>query len=273
MIVSPSIESGPYGHFSSDLGWVPAPRYILRRHEVLRIMRGRPAGRLLEIGCGAGALLQDMAALGHDCVATEHSDEAYEKALQFSTDHPGISIHREIDANWSESFDYVLAFEVLEHIENDLQALRQWKSLLKPGGWLLLSVPAHQRKWSATDVGAGHFRRYERKGLSDVLEQAGFEIHELEMYGFPLANMIAPIQSLRYRRKLKSQQLSDAEDSDSKLANTSHSGVDRSIECKAYPFYSNPLGRSAMRFFCEVQALFRNSEWGNGYLALARRDS
>ncbi len=267
-----ALNIGPFGLNAIDLGWVPAPRYVLRRHRVLHLLNGMPSGRLLEIGCGGGALLHDLAAMGHECLATEHSPKAYELAVKFKAGNPRISIHRDIDAAWTASFDYVLAFEVLEHIEDDLGALRQWISLLKPGGYILLSVPAHQRKWSATDVGAGHFRRYERNGLSRVLQDAGLQIRELEMYGFPLANMVAPIQSLRYRRKLKSAQLSDAEDNHSRLVNTSHSGVDRSIECKLYPLYAHLPGRAAMASCCRIQAWFKNSEWGNGYLALAQLD-
>jgi 2-polyprenyl-3-methyl-5-hydroxy-6-metoxy-1,4-benzoquinol methylase len=60
------------------------------------------------------------------------------------------------------SFDYLFAFEVLEHIADDLSALREWTGFLKPGGRLLVSVPAHARKYGKADEIVGHVRRYER---------------------------------------------------------------------------------------------------------------
>ena len=127
-----------------------------------------------------------------------------------------------------------------------------------------MSVPAHQSKWSATDVGVGHFRRYERAGFRDLLERAGLEVCELEIYGFPLANIIAPLQSLRYRRKLATQQVRGAEDPGGRVANTAQSGVSRSTECKLYPYYSSYLGLVALRASCRIQAWFRETELGNG---------
>ena len=199
--------TGPFGAWSKEGGWVPAPRYVLRRHRVLHLLQEMPPGKLLEIGCGSGALLHDLAGLGHECVATEHSQSAYDLAVQLNAGNPRVTICREIEEAWKDRFNYVLAFEVLEHIEDDLSALRHWASLLQPGGYLMLSVPAHQKKWSATDVGADHFRRYERQGLEQVLTDAGLEVRELEMYGFPLANLIAPLQSLRYRHAIRKPKL------------------------------------------------------------------
>ena len=53
------------------------------------------------------------------------------------------------------------AFEVLEHIDDDALALKQWREYLRPSGWLLLSVPAHQDQYGAADELVGHYRRYD----------------------------------------------------------------------------------------------------------------
>jgi len=75
--------------------------------------------------------------------------------------------------------DTVLSLNVLEHIQNDLRALRNINCLLNLEGHLVLLVPAHQALFSGIDRHLGHFRRYSRPGLRDRLEQSGFEIVEL----------------------------------------------------------------------------------------------
>jgi len=85
-----------------------------------------------------------------------------------------------------KSFDLVCAFEVLEHIEDDASALSKWRSVLRPRGWLLLSVPAHQRRFGPSDERVGHYRRYERTSLTRLLGQAGYTDIAISTYGFPL---------------------------------------------------------------------------------------
>src|SRR3546814_6549126 len=72
-----------------------------------------------------------------------------------------------------------MAFEVLEHIEDDHAALRQWLGWLKPGGILLMSVPAHPSQWNAADVWAGHFRRYRKRELLGLVEENVLELEHV----------------------------------------------------------------------------------------------
>ena len=78
-----------------------------------------------------------------------------------------------VDALGGGQFDLVCAFEVLEHIEDDAAAVRQWAARLRPGGWLLLSVPAHQRRYGPADELVGHFRRYDPARLTALLARCG----------------------------------------------------------------------------------------------------
>ena len=70
-------------------------------------------------------------------------------------------------------FDVLCSFEVLEHIEDDLGELQRWVTHLKPGGMVIVSVPAHRHRFAAADEGVGHFRRYDPVDLVDLLESAG----------------------------------------------------------------------------------------------------
>lgn len=84
------------------------------------------------------------------------------------------------------AFDAVVAFEVLEHIEDDIAALSAWVRWLEPGGIVVLSVPAYADRFGPWDVAVGHFRRYERSQLAAVMTAAGLEEVEIEPWGFPL---------------------------------------------------------------------------------------
>ena len=75
-----------------------------------------------------------------------------------------------------EQADTAVAFNVVEHLEDDLRALRTLYQTLQPGGRLLLVVPAHPFAYGALDKDLEHFRRYTRAGLEAVLAEAGFEI-------------------------------------------------------------------------------------------------
>jgi SAM-dependent methyltransferase len=252
-----------FGLVAPDLGWVPAPSYLLRRQRVLRLLEALPHGRLLEIGCGAGALLRDVDRLGFACEAFETSPEAL--ALARHIHHDGrVTIHQHPSFEWCSSFDVVMALEVLEHIEDDRAAISLWRSYLREGGNLVLSVPAHPRRWNASDEWAGHFRRYERTGLLGLLNQAGFVVEHIECYGFPLANLIEPVRALHHRRQLQVHAVSKAQGS-------ARSGIERSLETRLFPLQASFVGVAAMRVFCGIQSLFASTDLGSGYLVRARR--
>lgn len=250
-----------YGAAAPEAGWVPSPGYVLRRHRVLHHVRALPPGRALEIGCGAGALLHDLSELGFGCDAIETSPSAFTLANRIHADCPDVRVHAEpIDA-WQSCFDLLLAFEVLEHIEDDHAALADWVRWLRPGAHVLVSVPAHQRRWNPTDVWAGHFRRYEAADLRALLEGAGLEVRTLECYGFPLANLLEAIRARTYQR---------GNTSEDRAAQTAESGVARTVETKLWPLQTSPAGVAALTTLCRMQDWFLDSEFGNGFIALAQ---
>lgn len=96
----------------------------------------------------------------------------------------------------------VCAFDVLEHLDDDREALRNWHRVLVPGGWLLLTVPAYPFLWSRHDVANGHRRRYDASSLRRRLTAAGFTVVRLTYFNSLLLPAIALV---RWARRLERQ--------------------------------------------------------------------
>lgn len=243
--------------------WVPMPRYLLRRDRVLALAATLPRGRLLEVGCGAGALLRDLHDLGFTCFAAEAAApaRALAETLNGGT---GTVVRTKPDPDWEASMDVLVSMEVLEHLEDDRSALQSWLRCLRPGGHLILGVPCHRARWGPLDEWAGHLRRYERAELTGLVRGAGAEILHLECYGFPLANVTSWLRNRAYRRSGTGKHLAEGE-------RTARSGIDRSAEGGMFRHLRRPHGRALLRLAFVAQRLFATTELGDGFVLLARR--
>jgi len=90
-----------------------------------------------------------------------------------------------------DAYDLVALLDVLEHVPDDLGSLRAILKRLKPGGALLLTVPANPWMWSAHDTAHHHFRRYTRKQLAELFTKAGFEMQLLSYFNTLLYPLVA----------------------------------------------------------------------------------
>jgi SAM-dependent methyltransferase len=224
-------------------------------------------GRVLEIGPGIGALLYELASSGWSCTGVEGSTQALALARQALLPYSHVQLLDSLPAH--EQYDYLLAFEVLEHIEDDRAALTEWLQLLKPGGKVLLSVPSDPGKWGASDVLAGHFRRYDRPELTALLIARGYQIENVFCYGWPLSNVLYWIRTaVDYYRLRRERGLGGA---DLKRQRTGRSGIERRAECRLYPLYGNYVGALAMAACLKLQNWTLARDWGTGYLVIARR--
>ncbi len=82
-----------------------------------------------------------------------------------------------------ETFDLVCAFEVLEHIEDDVEALRSWVEHINEFGSLIVSFPAHQKRFGAADIAVGHHRRYDRIDIDQLIDASHLEVVAVYPYG------------------------------------------------------------------------------------------
>jgi SAM-dependent methyltransferase len=254
-----------------SLPWAPAPRYLLRRDRVLRHVVKLPPGRVLEAGCGVGALLHELGRMGHEAHGFETSTAALHLAARANAaedESHRIFLHDTVGRDWRDSFDTMIAMEVLEHIEDDQAALAQWHGWLKPGGVMLLSVPAHMRRWSAADEWAGHVRRYERSDLEEKLSAAGFTVQTIECYGFPVGNILDRFSKRQYAARV----LRREDGTPDRQANNDRSGIDRGPAImKAYRWLSSPVGKLALGLATATQGLFVKGDIGTGFVAVARK--
>jgi glycosyltransferase involved in cell wall biosynthesis/precorrin-6B methylase 2 len=178
--------------------WVRPPRFMLRLDLVRRLLARLPRDLpVLEVGYGAGAMLEELAAQGFGpVVGIDFSASAARLARRRLARFPAAARPRLLRGTLDTldptkaRFGAILAFEVLEHVEDDRGLLAQAFRLLRPGGRMLISVPAHQRRFSAWDEMVGHFRRYEREELRARFTEAGFQVEVLWCYGYPLANIL-----------------------------------------------------------------------------------
>jgi len=160
--------------------------WISRRDLILQLVRqrlkNRSTGEILDVGCAGGQMLQELVALGR-VTGVEPDMNLAEEAAKHEEFH---LIPESIENAPLETgrYDLALALDVIEHIENDLGALRKIHGSLKPGGQLILTVPALASLWSEHDVANKHFRRYEKKQLMGVLREAGFQVELCRFFFF-----------------------------------------------------------------------------------------
>lgn len=170
--------------------WYRARREILA--ELIRRKVPLPAEpRILEIGCGTGHNLPMLARFGRvDAVEIDPIARAIASSRLGHAVHdaplPGLAGVPE------RAYDLVALLDVLEHVEADRDALVSIAGRLRPGGRILLTVPAHPWMWSAHDVANHHKRRYTRKTLRAVIAAAGLRLEDMTYFNsvlFPVAAM------------------------------------------------------------------------------------
>lgn len=130
----------------------------------------------LEVGSGLGNYAAAWAAAGQRVTASEADPGRLALLRDRFADQPVVRV-RELLAPIDEvgSYSAVVAFNVLEHIEDDVAALRSFRGLLRPGGYVVLVVPAFPVAMSDFDRSIGHHRRYRRSSMDRTLRAAGLE--------------------------------------------------------------------------------------------------
>ena len=242
------------------LARAPAPLTLsarLRCDLVFRLLAGRPDARsLVEIGCGQGAL-GSLLARRYEYRGYEPDAESFRIAARRVAAAGGVVVNAVPPPSPDRAFDVAAAFEVLEHLEDDGAAVKGWSRWVRPGGILIVSVPAHPDRFGAADRYVGHVRRYTRERLTRVMHEAGLAHVRVLSYGFPLGYFLEWGRNLVLGRRARTMPA---------MARTAASG--RTLQPGGV---LTSLVLAAALPFQLAQRPFAGGDRGTGYVALGER--
>jgi SAM-dependent methyltransferase len=174
--------------------WYRGRRKIIRA-ELDRL--ALPGGSVvLDAGCGSGRTLDELVAYG-EVHGVELDPEA--AALARSRGQGEVQIGRLEALPWDDAtFDLITCLDVIEHTPDDRVTLRELRRVCKPGGWLLVTVPAYQALWSLHDEGNHHYRRYSRVGLRLAALATGWQVERMTSFN---ALLLGPAAAFRVAQR------------------------------------------------------------------------
>jgi SAM-dependent methyltransferase len=174
--------------------WYRGRRRIIRA-ELQRLPLPEHA-RVLDAGCGSGRTLDELRDLG-EVSGIELSPDAASVARKRGDFD--VRIGRLEELPWEDcTFDLITCLDVIEHTPDDRATLSELRRVCKPGGRLLVTVPAYQALWSQHDEANHHYRRYERRTLRAPAVAAGWEVERMTSFN---SLLLAPAAAVRIVRR------------------------------------------------------------------------
>jgi SAM-dependent methyltransferase len=223
--------------------WFVARRRILA-DLVRRVVKPPKAARVLEVGCGTGHNLAMLGEFGKldacelDAIARGMASDRLGRPV-LEARLPDLSMFK------PGSYDLIALLDVLEHVPDDLGSLKAIRGLLKPGGALILTVPANKWMWSAHDVAHHHFRRYTKTELARLFRQAGYDI---QLHSYFNTLLFPAVAAARLFGKLRKSETAD-DAMPGKRVN--------SLLNKIFGFEAGLIGRMPMPFGVSLIAIVR----------------
>jgi SAM-dependent methyltransferase len=151
-----------------------------------------PGALVLDAGCGSGRTLEELEHYG-EVHGIELDPEAAEVARSRGVGE--VEIGRLEELPWEDTrFDLITCLDVIEHTPDDRVTLTELRRVCKPGGWLLVTVPAYQALWSLHDDANHHFRRYNRPTLRAAADEAGWQLRRMTSFN---SLLLAPAAAVR----------------------------------------------------------------------------
>jgi SAM-dependent methyltransferase len=180
--------------------WYRGRRRIIRAElERLPVPTG---ARVLDAGCGSGRTLEELRPFG-EVFGIELNSEAAEIARERGGFD--VRIGRLEELPWEPAtFDLITCLDVIEHTPDDRVTLTELRRVCKPGGWLLVTVPAYQALWSLHDEANHHYRRYARGTLRAAAVAAGWRVQRMTSFNSLLLAPAAAVRIAQRRRRTSS---------------------------------------------------------------------
>ena len=139
----------------------------------LILSKAKPGDRMLDFGAGIGTFANRIREAGYSVTCVEPDIAQADRVAGI-----GIPVVGQLDQIMDQSVDYIYTLNVLEHIEDDVTALRELGQKLSRGGRILIYVPAFKILFSSMDRRVGHHRRYTLPGLRTAVEAAGLSVEQ-----------------------------------------------------------------------------------------------
>jgi len=175
--------------------WFTGRRYIVSK-ALERLVKLKSGASILDAGCGTGGNLKLLQRFGN-VVGMEMNQDA---ALIAGEKVPVPVVQGKLPYQTpfpEQCFNLIMLLDVLEHIEEDTEALKVLWRMLKPGGYILITVPAFSALWSKHDEIHHHQRRYSAAEVSRKMAESGFKPLYVSYYNFLLFHLIAPARILK----------------------------------------------------------------------------
>jgi len=180
--------------------WWFVGRRTIMRNVVHHVLPPSKTSRVVDVGCGTGANIASLAG-DYDCVGIDPTREAIQYAQErfpqvrfLCAAAPGAV------EPLLEGAGLVLLMDVLEHVPDDFGLFSDLLSALRPGSFVLVTVPALMSLWSEHDVSFGHHRRYEREGLAEVWAGLPVRVCLLSHFNARLYPVIRALRALNRAR-------------------------------------------------------------------------
>ncbi|MCS6955191.1 MAG: class I SAM-dependent methyltransferase [Candidatus Calescibacterium sp.] len=177
--------------------------FITRKEFILKNLRKyiKYDDKIIEIGSGTGNISYYLMKNGYTNIS---NGDIHRKGLKYSQKY-GIKECYQFDileTPFENEFDAVLAFDVIEHIENDTKVLQNIYKMLKPKGKVVITVPAHMWLWSKIDEISKHKRRYSKKQLKQKLVNSGFRILTINYFFISITPLLL-FRKMIYKKNVK----------------------------------------------------------------------
>lgn len=216
----------------------------------------------LDIGCGIGDVSSFIATKGWSGKAIDISEKAVDAAKTRLSDYP-VKVEKMSFFSEKDKFNTIIAFDVIEHIENDGEAIIKISDLLEPNGYFVMIVPSNPNEWRWDDEYYGHYRRYRADEIKDKLIAANLDPVEMWDVTYPLFWLMRRLYILVKKKPTGSYSDKESRTKGSSLTNSWDMGFLSKLLAKDWSLWKSVYS---------MQHLFRNQVTnGHEVMVIARK--